>query len=74
MEGDALNALVDTTLRGESFGFGAKDRLQFAMMVVQKLESLLPLPPRDVFLDDLAAHPEEHERYHHDLYAEGPIP
>ena len=74
MEQDALEALVAELLEGEPFQFGGKDRLQFALLVVQRLEALLPLPSLQVFLDDCAANPVAHERYHHDLYAGGDLP
>jgi hypothetical protein len=38
---EAVNRILD----GRTFDFSAKDRLQFAMMVVDHLERLLPLPP-----------------------------
>jgi hypothetical protein len=74
MDKEALDRLVEEVLRGESFEFGAKDRLQFAMMVVQRLEALLPLPPLEVFLEDYARSPLEYDRYLHDLYAGGELP
>ena len=74
MEQSALEALVGELLEGASFQFGARDRLQFAMLVVQRLEALLPLPPLEVFLEDCTQNPVAHERYHHDLYAGGELP
>ena len=70
---EALDQLVEEVLQGERFEFGAKDRLQFAMMVVQRLEALLPLPPLEVFLADYARRPLEYDTYHHDLYAGGEL-
>ena len=74
MEPEALEQLVDELLRGQRFEFGAKDRLQFAMIVVQRLEALLPLPPLEVFLDDYRRHSLEYDRYRHDLYTADELP
>ncbi len=74
MDAASLEDLVMEVLDGERFEFGARDRLQFALLVVQRLEALLPLPPLQVFLEDLAAHPAEHERYRHQLYQGDPLP
>ena len=74
MEQEALDQLVEEVLRGQRFEFGAKDKLQFAMMVVQRLEALLPLPPLEVFLEDYAQRPLEYDLYQHDLYAGGELP
>ncbi len=74
MDQSSLEALVTDVLDGERFEFGARDRLQFALLVVQRLEALLPLPPIEVFLDDLAANPAEHERYRHQLHEGGVLP
>ena len=73
MDPSSLADLVEGILSGERFEFGSRDRLQFALLVIQRLEELLPLPPLDVFLRDLEQHPVEHERYHHQLHV-GPEP
>ncbi len=65
---------VDKILEGESFDFGAKDRLQFAMMVVEFIESHLPLPPFEVWVEDYLARPEEYRLYAHTLHREGRLP
>ena len=65
---------VDRILEGETFDFGAKDRLQFAMMVVEFIESHLPLPPFEIWVEDYLAHPEEYRLYTHTLHREGRLP
>lgn len=65
---------VDRILDGESIDFRAKDRIQFAMMVVEYIESRLPLPPFDVWAEDYAAHPEAYQLYAHTLHREGRLP
>lgn len=65
---------VDRLLDGRTFDFGARDRLQFAMMVVEELERLLPLPPFEVWVEDYLAHPEAYRLYAHTLHREGRLP
>jgi hypothetical protein len=63
--------LVSRILDGKSFDFGARDRLQFAMMVVEHLEALLPLPPFEVWAQDYLANEESYRLYTHELHREG---
>lgn len=65
---------VDRILEGLSVDFGGKDRLQFAMAVVEHLERLLPLPPFDVWAEDFVAHREAYRLYAHTLHREGRLP
>jgi len=65
---------VDRILEGQAFDFGAKDRLQFAMMVVEYIERKLPLPPFDVWMEDYLAHPDTYQLYAHTLHREGRLP
>ena len=65
---------VETILDGRSFDFGAKDQLQFAMMVVERLEELLPLPPFEVWAEDYLGHRDEYALYAHTLHREGRLP
>ncbi|MEZ4416953.1 MAG: hypothetical protein R3E10_14475 [Gemmatimonadota bacterium] len=58
-----FDAVVQRILGGLPMRFGMKDRLQFAMAVVEHLERLLPLPPYEVWRDDYLAATAEHERY-----------
>lgn len=64
---EAVNRILD----GRTFDFSSKDRLQFAMMVVDHLERLLPLPPFETWAEDYLAHPQVYLRYSHDLHREG---
>lgn len=65
---------VDGMLEGRSFDFGAKDRLQFAMMVVDFVERHLPLPPFEVWVRDYLENPEEYRLYTHTLHRSGRLP
>lgn len=65
---------VDRILGGERVDFRTSDRIQFAMMVVERLESLLPLPPFAVWLEDFSANPEAYRLYAHTLHREGRLP
>jgi len=71
--GDFENA-VDRILDGGSIDFRASDRIQFAMMVVEHIERLLPLPPFEVWAEDFRAHPETYRLYTHTLHREGRLP
>lgn len=55
---------VEDLLAGERFEWGAKDRHQFALLVVGKLEALLPLPPLDVWAEDYRRDPAAYEDHH----------
>lgn len=61
---DDFRAAVENLLDGQRFEFGAKDHLQFALLVVKKLESLLPLPPLELWSEDYQANPEAYEDHH----------
>ncbi len=63
--------LVSRILDGQSFDFGARDRLQFAMMVVEHIEGLLPLPPFELWAQDYLANEEAYRLYTHALHREG---
>jgi hypothetical protein len=65
---------VDRILEGQAVDFGTKDRIQFAMMVVEYIETLLPLPPFEVWSEDYLAHPDEYALYAHTLHREGKLP
>jgi hypothetical protein len=65
---------VDQILEGQVFDFGAKDRLQFAMMVVEYIEQRLPLPPFEVWLEDYLANAPGYQLYAHTLQREGMLP
>ncbi|MDX1566763.1 MAG: hypothetical protein R3223_03115 [Longimicrobiales bacterium] len=65
---------VDRILDGRPFDFGARDRLQFAMMVVEHIEQRLPLPPFEVWAEDYLENREEYLLYAHTLHREGRLP
>jgi hypothetical protein len=69
-----FEAAVDRILDGGSIDFRASDRIQFAMMVVEHIERLLPLPPFEVWAQDFRAHPETYRLYAHTLHREGRLP
>jgi hypothetical protein len=71
---DDFRDAVDRILDGQTFDFGARDRLQFAMMVVERIEELLPLPPFETWVEDYLAHPEEYRLYTHTLHRAGRLP
>lgn len=74
IDSEDFREAVGQILAGETFDFGAKDRLQFAMMVVDFIESRLPLPPFDVWLEDYLAHTDQYRLYTHTLHREGRLP
>jgi hypothetical protein len=65
---------VDKILDGESVDFLAKDRMQYAMMVVDYIEGLLPLPDFDTWAEDFVDKPETYRLYTHTLHREGRLP
>jgi len=69
-----LDQAVDRILDGRSVDFGARDRLQFAMMIVEHIEDRLPLPPFDVWVRDYLDHPDAYRLYAHTLHREGRLP
>lgn len=65
---------VDRILDGKSVDFRTTDRVQFAMMVVEHIEGLLPLPPFEVWAVDYLANPDAYRLYAHTLHREGRLP
>lgn len=65
---------VDGILTGSSIDFRTSDRIQFAMIVVEQIERLLPLPPFEVWAADFLAQPEAYRLYAHTLHREGRLP
>jgi len=74
VEPDQFNAVVDHVLDGQAVDFSTKDRLQFAMMVVEFIESRLPLPPFGEWAEDYLQHPQEYHLYAHTLHRVGRLP
>jgi len=71
---DNFEGTVDEILAGESIDFLSRDRVQFAMMVVDHIERLLPLPDFQNWARDFLAHPEAYRLYTHTLRREGRLP
>ncbi|MFO8173612.1 MAG: hypothetical protein ACQET1_05360 [Gemmatimonadota bacterium] len=65
---------VDRILEGKAFDFGAKDLLQFSMMVVEFIETHLPLPPFEAWAEDYLAHRNAYALYAHTLHRAGRLP
>ncbi len=65
---------VERILEGERVDFRTSDLVQFSMMVVERLEALLPLPPFEVWAEDFLANPEAYRLYAHTLHREGRLP
>jgi hypothetical protein len=70
----AFEAAVDRILEHESIDFLTKDRMQYAMMVVDHIERLLPLPDFTTWARDYLDHPEAYRLYAHVLHREGRLP
>jgi hypothetical protein len=71
---DDFDSAVDEILEGESIDFRTKDRVQFARMVVDYIEGLIPLPDFKTWARDFLANPEAYRLYAHTLHREGRLP
>jgi hypothetical protein len=71
---DDFRILVEQTLDGKSIDFRARDRFQLAMIVVQKLERHLVLPPFEIWVRDYLAHREAYQVYTHALHRGEELP
>jgi len=71
---DAFEEAVDRILEGERLDFQARDRVQYARMVVDHIEALLPLPDFGTWARDFLEHPEAYRLYTHTLHREGRLP
>jgi hypothetical protein len=74
VEPTAFDEVVNRILAGRLVDFGARDRIQFAMIVVEHLESLLPLPPFEVWAEDYREHEAEYALYSHTLHRADHLP
>jgi hypothetical protein len=74
VDSDAFESAVDAILTDERIDFRTKDRLQFAMMVVDHIERRLPLPDFETWARDFLANPEAYRLYAHTLHREGRLP
>jgi hypothetical protein len=73
IEPDAFKHYVEKLLDGREIDFRARDRFQLAMIVVQELERILPLPPFEVWVEDYLANRGEYHRYTDALHS-GELP
>jgi hypothetical protein len=71
---DDFQETVTRILEGKAMDFASKDVIQFAMMVVEHIESLLPLPPFDVWVEDFLTNQEAYALYTHTLHRAGRLP
>jgi hypothetical protein len=71
---DRFDEVVDHILDGQAVDFSTKDRLQFSMMVVEFIESRLPLPNFETWAEDYLNHPHAYQLYAHTLHREGRLP
>ena len=71
---DNFEDTVDEILAGESIDFLSQDRVQFAMIVVDYIERLLPLPDFESWAKDFLTHPQVYQLYTHTLHREGRLP
>lgn len=74
VEPEAFREAVDRILEGKAVDFGARDRIQFAMIVVEFIEDRLPLPPFQVWAEDFLARRGDYALYAHTLHREGRLP
>ena len=65
---------VSRILEGKPMDFGSKDVLQFAMMVVEFIETHLTLPPFEVWAEDFLRSQGAYALYTHTLHREGRLP
>jgi hypothetical protein len=70
---EAFEAAVLRILQDARLDFSARDRTQLALLVVERLEGLLPLPPFDVWRNDYLADPAVYRVYAHRLHREGAV-
>jgi len=71
---ECFDDMVDHILDGQAVDFSTKDRLQFSMMVVEFIESRLPLPDFETWAEDYLLHPQSYQLYAHTLHREGRLP
>ena len=74
IQSEDFEECVTRILQGTPIDFGGKDLLQFAMVVVEYIESHLTLPPFEVWAQDFLQHPRDYALYAHTLHREGRLP
>ena len=70
----SFEAAVDSILEGQRVDFGAKDRLQLGMLVIEYIEARIPMRPCEVWVEDFLANREEYIIYTHTLHRERRLP
>ncbi len=70
----SFEAAVDSILEGQRVDFGAKDRLQLGMLVIEYIEARIPMPPFELWVEDFLANREEYMIYTHTLHRERRLP
>jgi hypothetical protein len=71
---ECFEAAVDSILEGQRVDFGARDRLQLGMLVIEYIEERIPMPPFEVWVEDFLDHREEYVLYSHTLHRERRLP
>lgn len=74
VEPDDFEEAVASLLDGREIDFRTRDQLQLAMMVVDQIETRLPLPPFELWLKDYLANRESYRLYAHTLHRSGGLP
>lgn len=74
LDPSAFEEAVDEILGGQSIDFRSRDRMQFAMMVVDHIEHLLPLPDFESWTQDFLEHAEAYRSYAHTLHRKRQLP
>jgi hypothetical protein len=71
---DDFERAVEYIVDEQTLDFGSSDHTQLATLVVQRIESLLPLPPFELWLEDFLAHRDSYQLYTHTLHRAGRLP
>ena len=74
LRADDFERAVERILEGQAVDFSTRDRLQLALLVVERIEALLPLPPFEVWAEDFLANRDQYRAYAHTLHREGRLP
>lgn len=71
---DDFEEMVVRILDGRAIDFGSRDVLQFAMMVVEYIDNLIPLPSFEAWAEDFLGNRRDYALYSHTLHREGRLP
>ena len=74
LEPESFEIAVDSILEGQPIDLGSKDCLQLAMIVVEYIESRIPMPSFEVWANDFLGNRDEYLLYSHTLHREGRLP